>query len=134
VASHGWLWRFIRPHADRLDHVKAYSQEDIRLNVTKEIARSHIVNLERHVQNVPTDLIFNIDEVGSQDWADRKLQSVIVPHQFRHVCIEYSVSRSEKQINCIVAISLSLCLYTGSSYFLATRYPDATFGYPLQDD
>jgi hypothetical protein len=52
VASRGWLWRFVRCYADRLDHVKAYPQEDVRLNVAKEIARRHLVNPERHMQNV----------------------------------------------------------------------------------
>ena len=107
MASCGWLWHFVRRHADRLDHLKAYPQEDARLNVTKEIARRHIVNLERHLQNVPTELILNLDEVGSQDWADRKPRSVIVPHQARRVRIEYSVPRSEKRISCIAAISMA---------------------------
>jgi hypothetical protein len=77
------------------------------MNVTTEIARTHIMNMENHVNDVLTELIFNIDEVGSQEWADRKLRKVIIPRQLRSVRIEYSVPKSQKRMNCIAVISMA---------------------------
>jgi hypothetical protein len=77
------------------------------MNVTKEIARRHMADLERHVQNVPAEPIFNFDEVGSQDWGDRKPRAVIVPHQSRRVRVKSSVPRAEKRISCIATISMA---------------------------
>jgi hypothetical protein len=37
------------------------------MNVSTGIARRHIANLEEHMRNVPTEVIFNLDEVGSQE-------------------------------------------------------------------
>jgi hypothetical protein len=34
------------------------------MEVSKEIARTHIRNLERYVKDVSTELILNVDEVG----------------------------------------------------------------------
>jgi hypothetical protein len=106
-ASRGWVWHFVRRHSGELDHAKAYPQEDARMNITKETARIHIANLINYVKDVPTELVFNIDEVGSQEWADRKPRSVIIPHQERPRKIHYSVRRSQKRISCIAAISMA---------------------------
>jgi hypothetical protein len=106
-ASRRWLWHFVRRHSDRLDHAKAYPQEDTRVNVTKELARKHVTNLLQHVQNVPTELIFNLDQVGCQEWADRKPRAVIIPHQSQPIRVEYSVPRAEKRISCITTISMA---------------------------
>jgi hypothetical protein len=107
VPSRGWLWHFVRRHSDRLEHAKAHPQEEARMNVTQEIARRHVANLEQYVRDLPTELIFNLDEVGSQEWADRKPRSVIIPRQPRPVRIEYSVPRAEKRMSCIATISMA---------------------------
>jgi hypothetical protein len=36
------------------------------MKISKEIARAHVRNLEQYVKAVPTELILNVDEVGSQ--------------------------------------------------------------------
>jgi hypothetical protein len=66
------VWHFVHRHPEGLEHAKAYPQEEARMRVTKEIARMHVANLINYVTDIPTELIFNIDEVGSQEWADRK--------------------------------------------------------------
>jgi hypothetical protein len=106
-ATRGWVWHFVRRHSEDLEHAKAYPQESGRMTVTKEIARTHVANLVNYVQDTPTELVFNIDEVGSQEWADRKPRRVIVPHQERRQRIQYSVPRSQKRISCIAGISMA---------------------------
>jgi hypothetical protein len=77
------------------------------MQVTKDIYKIHVRNLGRYVQNVPTELILNLDEVGSQEWSDRKKREVIIPHQHSPRRIEFSVPRKDKRISCITTISMA---------------------------
>jgi hypothetical protein len=105
--SSSWTWRFVVRHRETLQPAIAYPQEDKRMKVTKEIARAHIRNLERWVKNLPTELILNFDEVGVQEWADRKKRKVIIPYQAQPRRVEYAVTRKEKRISCIATISIA---------------------------
>jgi hypothetical protein len=49
------------------------------MQVTKDMCKIHVRNLQRYVQNVPSELILNFDEVGSQEWSDPKKRDVIIP-------------------------------------------------------
>jgi hypothetical protein len=62
-----WIWRFVKRHEEVLQRATAYPQENIRMEVSKQIARTHIRNLERYVKDVSTELILNVDEVGCQE-------------------------------------------------------------------
>jgi hypothetical protein len=75
------------------------------MEVSKEIARTHIRHLERYMKDVSTELILNVDEVGCQEWSDRKKRDVIISHQERACRIEYAASRKEKRITRITTIS-----------------------------
>jgi hypothetical protein len=66
-ALRGWVWHFVRRHANKLEQMKIYPQEDSRIRDTNEIARIHVANLVDYIQDAPIELIFNIDEVGSQE-------------------------------------------------------------------
>jgi hypothetical protein len=77
------------------------------MEVSKGIARTHIRNLKRYVKDVSTELILDADEVGSQEWSDRKKRDVIIPHQERPCTIQYAVSREEKCITCTTHISMA---------------------------
>jgi hypothetical protein len=59
------------------------------------------------VKGVSTELILSVDEVGCQDWFDRKKRDVIIPHQERSCRIEYAVFRKEKCITCTTTISMA---------------------------
>jgi hypothetical protein len=77
------------------------------MKISKRIARTHIRNLERYVKDVSTEFILNVDEVGCQEWSDRKKCDVIIPHQERPCMNEYAVSRKEKRITCITTILMA---------------------------
>jgi hypothetical protein len=62
--SSSWTWRFVKHHEEALQRVTAYPQGNTRREVSKEIAGTHIRNLERYVKDVSTELILNVDEVG----------------------------------------------------------------------
>jgi hypothetical protein len=81
--SRGGVWHFVRHNSEDLEHAKAYPQESGRMTIAKEIARTHVANLVNDVQDILTELVFNLDEVGSQEWADRKPRKIIIPHRAR---------------------------------------------------
>jgi hypothetical protein len=90
-----------------LQRATSHPQEDTRMQVTKDMCKIHVRDLELYVQNVPTELILNLDEVGSQEWSGRKKRDVIIPHQPSPRRIEYSVPRKEKRISCIATILMA---------------------------
>jgi hypothetical protein len=94
--SSSLTWRFVKRHEEALQRARVYPQENTRMEISKEIARTRIRNLERYVQDVSTELILNVDKVGCQGWSDRKKRDMAIPHQERLCRIEYAVSRKEK--------------------------------------
>jgi hypothetical protein len=71
------------------------------------MCKIHVHNLERHVQNVPTELILNLDEVVSQERSDGKNREIIIPRQASPWRIQYSVPRKEKRISGITMVSMA---------------------------
>ena len=59
------------------------------------------------MEGVPTELIFNLDEVGMQKWADRKKKKILAPVDMKNSRIEYAVERTEKRITIVSAISMA---------------------------
>jgi hypothetical protein len=106
VPSRRWFWHLVHRHSDRLADAKTHPQEDTRLNITKAIARKHVTKWDQHMQNVPTELIFNLDEVSCQEW-QRGNRAVIISHQFRLIRVDYSVPRADKWINCMIPCSMT---------------------------
>jgi hypothetical protein len=44
--SSSWTWRFVKRHEEAFQRGTAYPQENTRMEVSNEIARTHIRNLE----------------------------------------------------------------------------------------
>jgi hypothetical protein len=105
--SSSWTWRLVSHYPGVLQRAAAHPQEDTRMQVTKDILKIHVRNLERYIQNVPTELILRHDEMGSQEWLDRMTQDIIISHQPSPRRIEYSVPRKEKRISDITTISMA---------------------------
>jgi hypothetical protein len=47
--------------------------------MTKQIVRICIFNMENCVKNLLAELIFNINDFGSQEWVDHKPRGIIIP-------------------------------------------------------
>jgi hypothetical protein len=73
--------------------------------ITKDMYKIHVRNPERYIQNDPSELILNLDEVGSEKRSDQKKREISIFHQGSPRRIEYSVPRKEKCISCIKTIS-----------------------------
>ena len=105
--SVGWYSKFLQRHTSRIRKDIAIPQESLRLRLPIESAEEHVQNLKKYVNGIPTELIFNIDEVGCQKWADRKKKKVIVSQRIPTKKVFYSVKRSEKRLTVVSAISMA---------------------------
>jgi hypothetical protein len=54
-------------------------EEDVPMKSRKETARIRVANLEKSVKSVPTELVFNITELGCQEWAEQEPRRIIIP-------------------------------------------------------
>jgi hypothetical protein len=77
------------------------------MNVIKATARRHVQNLITFVQNIHAELCFKIDEVGSEEWADRKPKKIFVPTFRAEETVHSAVKRGEQRLNAIVTISMA---------------------------
>jgi hypothetical protein len=62
--------------------------------------------ITRAIANTPASLVFNCDEAGFQEWADKREVSVIVPNFYKGEKIEMPIDRSTKRcslLGCICA-------------------------------
>jgi hypothetical protein len=74
-----WGYKFLNRQSNNIALCLATPQEESIMNVTKAAVRRHVQNLTDLVQNIHTELFFNIDEVGSEEWTDRKPNKVFLP-------------------------------------------------------
>jgi hypothetical protein len=51
------------------------------MKLTNKITKTHMTHLEKHVSDVLTELIFNMNEIGSQKYANRKSRKEIIRPQ-----------------------------------------------------
>ena len=105
--SPSWHRRFIERNSTRIRMDVATPQEDKRLNLPIEYAEKHIQNLIDYLKDIPTELIFNVDEVGHQQWADRKKKKVVVSQTLPKNEVYYSIKRNEKRVSIVAAISMA---------------------------
>ena len=83
--SRSWHQKFLMRHKDKIRIDYAIPQDAARLNLSLEYAEKHIQNLTDYVEGIPTELIFNIDEVGFQRWSDKKRKRLLLHNQLQKV-------------------------------------------------
>jgi hypothetical protein len=59
------------------------------------------------VQDIHTELIFNMDEIGWEEWADRKLKKVFIPTVRPEKTVHHAVKRGGRRGTAIVTISMA---------------------------
>jgi hypothetical protein len=73
---------FIGRHLDVLQLCRSLPQEDTRMTVPRAYLEQHIATMKTHIVGKFSELIFNLDEVGSSEWEDRRPRKVIAPRKF----------------------------------------------------
>jgi hypothetical protein len=102
-----WPYHFLKRRSDQIAISVAIPQEESRMNVTKAVARKHVQKLVDFVQNIHTELVFNLDEVGSEEWADRKPKKVFAPTVRAEKTVHHPVNRGGRRVSAIVTISMA---------------------------
>jgi hypothetical protein len=98
---------FILRRSDELTEKKSSPQEKPRLQVPRIFLNETISRMNEAVQGCPADLVFNLDEIGISDWADRKPKKVVVPMTATSHSIHHRVSRNLKHISIVTCIFVS---------------------------
>jgi hypothetical protein len=61
--------------------------------------------ITQFAQAYPSELVFNLDEVGIADWEDQTAKVVIVPKSMCEQMIHHKVNRNLKHISAMACIS-----------------------------
>jgi hypothetical protein len=107
AVTRGWVDSFISRHSAELIEKKSSPQEEPRLQVPRIFLDQTGHSMHGAVQDRPTDLVFNLDEVGISDWEDRQPKKVVVPITAALHSIHHRLSRSVKHISVVACISAS---------------------------
>jgi hypothetical protein len=81
--TRGWVNSFLGRHWEGSYLVKSVSQETQRLEIPRCFLEKTIRDIHEYVQGRPTEIVFEIDEVGIVDWEDQKSKRVILPSSMR---------------------------------------------------
>jgi hypothetical protein len=65
----------------------------------------HIQIMRELVQRKASELVFNLDEVGSSDWEDRNPKKVVVLSSVQEENVYHPISRSFKHLSLLVYVS-----------------------------
>jgi hypothetical protein len=96
--------RHIAARDDRLRPVEAAPMELERTTVTHEAIVSYLAHLSQIVEDVPPEFIFNMDEMGHQDYADAMKVTVFIPADDPRDVVPLPVSRAGKRITLVATI------------------------------
>ena len=105
--TNGWVGTFLKRNEEKIKKVKSIPQEDTRLSVPRDFLIQHIINLKNVIEGRMTELIFNLDEVGSSDWEDRKVKTVLVSSEVESRTVFHSVKRCGKHLSLLACISMA---------------------------
>jgi hypothetical protein len=65
----------------------------------------HIYTLQVHFTGKCGELVFDLAELGSADWEDRRIKKVIAPAALRQSDVYYSVCRRPRYITLLARVS-----------------------------
>jgi hypothetical protein len=82
-------------------------QEEPRLQVSRVFLDETTCSMHETVQDCPPDLVFNLDEVGISDWADRKSKKLVVRITAAGSTIRHRPSRNVKHLSVVTCTSAS---------------------------
>jgi hypothetical protein len=107
TSSDTWPYDFLKRHSDEIAFALALPQEESKMNLTKGITQEHVHKLIGFGSNVHTELVFTMDEVGSEEWSDRKPKNVLTPAVRAEKTGSYQVKRGEQRVSAIVNTSVA---------------------------
>jgi hypothetical protein len=88
--------------------------------VPRVYLEEHIQLLKTHLSGKVAELVFNVDELGSTDWEDRKAKRVIVPARIAEGDLYHPISRRRQHMTLRACVSASGDAPTA---FVITAFP-----------
>jgi hypothetical protein len=79
--------------------------EEKRLEVTPEEIAEYFQRASEALDGVPAHFVFNMDEMGHQEWADKQTRTCYVPSEHVADEVPYPVSRTGKRITLVACIA-----------------------------
>jgi hypothetical protein len=104
-ATPGWVNSFMSRHWDELRKTKSATQEAQPLEVLRRFLDKTVQCINEFANDLPTDFIFNLGEVGISEWEGRTLKSLIVPKSMNRQKIYQKIKRNLKHVSAIACIS-----------------------------
>ena len=101
----GWLSGFFGRNVSQIGFTKAIPQDNTRLSVPRIFLDEHIENIKKYVVGKAAELVFNIDEMGSSEWEDKKIKTVIAPRNLCQKPVMVPVKRSVRHQTLLACIS-----------------------------
>lgn len=92
---------------DYIKTVTGKAMEENRLNININDLENNLKDLKNKIDGIPCPFVFNIDEVGVQEYADNEEKKVIVPASYPFKTAPYGISRKEKHSSCLTCISMN---------------------------
>jgi hypothetical protein len=72
-----WVSAFIDRHLDQFQPCRPLRQEGTPLIIPRVHVEAHIAPIHAHISGKFSELVFNLDEIGSFDQEDRKPRKVV---------------------------------------------------------
>jgi hypothetical protein len=73
--------------------------------ITREYLDQHIQIIKDSIYEKASELVFNLDQIGSADWKDRKPKKVIIPISVPEEDVYHPVSRKFKNLSLLACVS-----------------------------
>jgi hypothetical protein len=99
---------------DDLCRIKSVTQEAQRLGFHRCFLDETVRGITQFVHSLPSDLVFDLGEVGISEWEDRTSKNVIVPKAMSSQTLQQKGNRNLKHVSIIAelcAASKSLIPY-----------------------
>jgi hypothetical protein len=106
-ATRGCVNSFMSRHLEELCKIKRVRQRAQRLEDPRCFLDETVPCIPQVVHDLPTELVFNLAEVGISDWEDRTSKPVIVPTAMRSQTIHHKIHRNLKHVSVIACVSAS---------------------------
>jgi hypothetical protein len=103
--SRGSMDPFILRHSAELTEKKSSPQQEPRLQVPRIFPEETRRNIHETLQGCPSNLVFNLGEVGISDWKDRKPEKDVMPITMAAHDIHHRISCNMKHISIVTCIS-----------------------------
>jgi hypothetical protein len=101
----GWLNSFMSRPIDELCNVKSSPQEAEPLEIPPCFLDQMLICIIQFVQDHPTEVVFNLEEVGISEWEDIQTKTIIVPKSRSEQTMHHKVNRNLKHVSMIACVS-----------------------------